>query len=247
MTCTPKIVELMRRSIPAVRFYSSKEGVPQEIRDSMDFKADLLDLGKYLRDDMSRFGAPFYYLKPVPELVEHFRNKYAQFGDKLKIGIAWKSNSKSVGDLKSTGLTQWKDILSVPGVQFINIQYGEIAEDVEKLKAETGLSIFVDDFDPFVDIEKAVAQVAALDMVISVSNAAVHFSGQLNIPSWVLLNQRTLWHWFGAGDSTVWYESLRLYRQEQMETWDPVFGRVAHDLNLVVADYFAQMAGDKHD
>ena len=173
--------------------------------------------------------------------MEHFQEKYKQFGDKLKIGVSWKSSSKSIGDLKSTQLTQWKDILSIPNAQFINIQYGEIDENIAELKEQTGLDLFVDDFDPFIDIEKAVAQIAALDMVVSVSNASVHFAGQLNIPTWILLNQRTLWHWFNEGENTVWYDSIRLYRQEQLETWDPVFSRVTTDLTELVANFNKQL------
>lgn len=243
MTCTPKIVNMMSRSLPQVHFYPANEGIPQEIRDQMDFKAELLDLGKYLRGDIGDFKEPFYFLTPDPDLLQHFQQKYRQFGDQLKIGIAWKSSSKSVGDLKSTRLVQWKDILSIPGAQFINIQYGEIQTDLDELKAETGLEIYVDDFDPFADVEKAVAQIAALDMVVSVSNAAVHFSGQLNIPTWVLLNQRTLWHWFDSGENTVWYDALRLYRQEQLESWDPVFERIAGDLRQLVAGFNEQILG----
>lgn len=241
MTCTPKIVELMSRSLPEVCFYPADKGVPQDIRDQMDYKAELMDLGKFLRDEASKFTEPFYFLKPRPDLVEHFQEKYKQFGDKLKIGVSWKSSSKSIGDLKSTQLTQWKDILSIPNAQFINIQYGEIDENIAELKEQTGLDLFVDDFDPFIDIEKAVAQIAALDMVVSVSNASVHFAGQLNIPTWILLNQRTLWHWFNEGENTVWYDSIRLYRQEQLETWDPVFSRVTADLTELVANFNKQL------
>ena len=245
MTCTPKIVDMMARSLPEAHFYPANQGVPQEIRDQMDYKAELLDLGKFLRSDLDKFKEPFYYLKPDPELLADFQEKYKQFGSKLKIGIAWKSSSKSVGDLKSTQLVQWKDILSIPEAQFINVQYGDIQDDIDQLKNETGLEIFIDDFDPFADVEKAVAQIAALDMVVSVSNAAVHFSGQLNIPTWVLLNQRTLWHWFDSGEETVWYDSLRLYRQEQLESWDPVFERVANDLRQLVAGFNEQLSGEE--
>ncbi|MEE2731432.1 MAG: tetratricopeptide repeat protein [Pseudomonadota bacterium] len=245
MTCTPKIVDMMARSLPQAHFYPANEGVPQEIRDQMDYKAELLDLGKFLRSDLDKFKQPFYYLQPEPGLLAEFQEKYKQFGNKLKIGISWKSSSKSVGDLKSTQLVQWKDILAIPEAQFISVQYGEIQQDLEQLKEEAGLELFVDDFDPYADVEKAVAQIAALDMVVSVSNAAVHFSGQLNIPTWVLLNQRTLWHWFDSGENTVWYDALRLYRQEQLESWDPVFERVASDLKQLVAGFNEQISGEE--
>lgn len=102
-----------------------------------------------------------------------------------------------------------------------------MADEIESIQKKLGVEIHCDDFDPFFDIEKAVAQISALDMVISVSNAAVHMSGQLNIPTWVILNNRPLWHWFETGDRTVWYESLKLFRKQQIEDWEPVLHRVA--------------------
>lgn len=231
MTCTPKILNIMERSLPQVSFYPSNEPVEEEVLNQIDYKAELLDLGKYLRSDIKDFKQPYYFLSPDQDLVRHFKTKYQQFGNKLKIGIAWKSTSKSVGTLKSTELKQWRHLLSIPGAQFISIQYGDIADDIADAKARFDADIFVDDFDPFKDIEKAVAQIAALDLVVSVSNAAVHMSGQLQVPTWVLLNHRTLWHWFNDTEDTVWYQNYKLYRQRQLESWDPVFERITHDLN----------------
>ena len=235
MTCTAKILDIMSRSIPQIQFFSSKDAIPEEVLAKIDYKAELLDLGKHLRDDISKFKDHFYYLQPQPDLVEHFKTRYQQFGDKLKVGISWKSVSKSVGKLKSTELIQWREILTVPGVQFINIQYGESEADIQQVRDELGVDVYVDEFDPFQDIEKAVAQIAALDLVISVSNASVHMAGQLQIPTWVLLNFRTLWHWFYDETKTVWYDSVQLYRQAQLQGWEPVFTRVASDLEQYVS------------
>jgi hypothetical protein len=79
-----------------------------------------------------------------------------------------------------------------------------------------------------------VAQVAAMDMVISVSNATVHMAGQLNVPTWILLATRPLWHWFIDGDTSVWYESVRLYRQRELQDWTPLLNQVAADLQTVM-------------
>ncbi len=230
MTCTQKILPVMTRSIPQVTFYSAEDTIEKNILEQMDFKAELLDLGRYLRSDLDSFKEKFYYLKPDPDLAQIYKQKYQIFGNKLKVGIAWKSISRSVGSIKSTQLMDWEDILRTPGVQFINIQYGSVAEDIQQIKQQYGVEIYQDDFDPFDDIEKAIAQISALDMVISVSNASVHISGQLNIPTWVILNSRPLWHWFENDDRTVWYDSLKLFRQNQLSGWRPVLNEVARAL-----------------
>ena len=234
MTCTDKILPMLERSLPQMHFYASSKPLPQEIIDGMDYKTDLMDVGKYLRDDLAKFGSPFHFLVPDSGLVASFREKYSRFDGRLKVGISWKSSSKSVGSLKSTALKQWKEILTIPGVQFINIQYGSVADEISEVNSELGIDIFVDDFDPFFDIEKALAQISVLDLVISVSNAAVHMAGQLGIPTWIILNCRPLWHWFEAGNTSLWYESVTLFRQDQLENWEPVLHRVADDLRHVL-------------
>lgn len=234
MTCTPKIVPLMQRSLPDVSIYGSADEISQETLDGMNYKAELLDLGKYLRDDLSKFGTPFYFLKPERNLEQHFKKKYEQFGNKLKVGISWCSASRSVGSIKSTKLRDWEEVLRVPDVQFINVQYGTVSKEIDEVKRLFGVDIFVDDFDPYLDIEKATAQLSALDLLISVSNASVHMSGQLQVPTWVVLNSRPLWHWFESDSKTVWYDSLTLYRQDQLRSWASVLGRVATDLKELV-------------
>jgi len=233
VTCTEKIMPLLKRSLPQVDFYGKKDSLDSSILDTADYKTELLQMCSLLRKDISDFTKPYYYLKPDVTLSEHFKEKYKMFGNKLKVGISWRSASRSSGTLKSTQLNEWENILKVPNVQFINIQYKIDQEEIDQVRKAFDVDIFVDDFDPFQDIEKAVAQISALDMVISVSNAAVHMSGQLQIPTWVIISNRPLWHWFREGSDSVWYESVKLYRQPQLQGWKPVLDQIATDLKAI--------------
>lgn len=230
VTCDKKIVDMMQRSIPEAKFYPQHQELPSEVIANIDYKGTMFDLGRNMRTKWSDFDKPRYFFKPKEELVAQFREKYRRFDDQLKVGIAWKSMSATTGASKSTDLMQWGDVLRVPGVQFFSIQYGNIEKDIRDAKNQIGTEIYVDDFDPFDDMEKATAQIAAMDLVITVSNVATHVAGQLNIPSFLLLPLAPLWHWFRDREDSLWYDNFKIFRKGQLQDWNPIMADVGREL-----------------
>jgi len=80
------------------------------------------------------------------------------------------------------------------------------------------------------DLDAFAAQVAAMDLIISVSNTTVHMSGALGVPAWVMLNTVPLPCWLLEGDDNPWYPSVRLFRQSQAGVWTDVIGCVGDAL-----------------
>lgn len=246
MTCSEKLVTLLQRSLPQATILNASQPQPDAINASVDYKIKQLELCRMMRPSMESFGRRHTYLTPAPALVAHFDRKYAAITGQtvidgkahrnLRVGISWKSASISAGKQKSTQLTQWERILRTPGVNFFSVQYGEQAADIAQAQQVLGVPIYVDDeFNPLNDIEKAAAQIAAMDLIISVSNASVHLAGAMGKPTWVILHYMPLWHWFNQGKSSVWYDSVSLYRQNQLEGWQPIMDCVASDLKQIVA------------
>lgn len=65
-----------------------------------------------------------------------------------------------------------------------------------------------------------------LDLVISVDTAVAHLAGALGVPVWILIPFAPDWRWLREGETTAWYPSARLFRQEKWGDWDGVFSRV---------------------
>ena len=80
------------------------------------------------------------------------------------------------------------------------------------------------------DFADTAALASALDLVITVDTAVAHLAGALGRPTWVLLSHFRDWHWFGDGDASAWYPTVRLFRQASPGDWGPVLGRVAEAL-----------------
>ncbi len=59
------------------------------------------------------------------------------------------------------------------------------------------------------------AQIAAMDLVISVDNSTVHFAGAIGKPCWVLLPLNSDWRWLVDRTKSIWYDSLDCPQQRR--------------------------------
>jgi hypothetical protein len=73
-----------------------------------------------------------------------------------------------------------------------------------------------------------------LDLVVSSDTAAVHVAGALGVPIWVPLSASAGWQWMYARDDSPWYPTMRLFRQERLLNWPPVFEQIAAALRAIV-------------
>lgn len=64
-----------------------------------------------------------------------------------------------------------------------------------------------------------------LDLIITVDTAIAHLAGALGRPTWLLLPVQPDWRWGTSGDRTVWYDSVRIFRQTGPD-WAPVLAQV---------------------
>lgn len=188
-------------------------------------------LGADIEDLPNRRG----FLIPEPALALKLRNRYrAMFPGKRLIGISWRSGNRDSATIRSIDLNMWRPILETPDCAFISLQYGNIARDLEALQCETGHVVHWDkEIDPTQFLDPFTAQIAAMDLVISVDNSTVHFAGTIGKPCWVMLPVNSDWRWLTERTSSIWYDSLQLWRQRIGEGWEPVVARVADHLRAI--------------
>jgi hypothetical protein len=74
-----------------------------------------------------------------------------------------------------------------------------------------------------------------LDLVVTSCTSSAHLAGALGVPTWVALSAVADWRWLREREDTPWYPSVRLFRQEQVGAWKPVFTRMAEELQRSVA------------
>ncbi len=236
----PRLTAVFGRSFPAATVLGRKaedEHVPAP--PDADYQVSLGSLGKFFRRALSDFPRHQGYLRPDPRKVERFRQKYSALASGRRIvGLSWRSQNALVGHEKSAEILGWGDVLQVPGVWWVNLQYGDCAADLAAVKAKLGVDVYQDaEVDPMGDLDDFFAQVAALDLLVSTSNTAVHVAGSQNVPTWIILPKvgGTMWYWFLDRSDSPWYPSVRLFRESGERPagtpwWRDVVKRVGADL-----------------
>lgn len=223
----PRLILLFKRSFPGIEFISLAD-----LKTTAGFAAQIAlgDLGAHFRRHPEHFPANrTAYLCADSTRAGELRQRLKADG-KFLCGISWRSANPRLGKFKSLALVDFADVISIPGVQCVDLQYGDTGEERLVLKKSTGLDVIhVDDIDNFRDIDGFAALIDACDMVVSVSNTTVHLAGALGKPTAVLLPyaQGRIWYWHEGGEISPWYPACRLYRQPAIGEWGQVAAAVA--------------------
>ena len=83
---------------------------------------------------------------------------------------------------------------------------------------------------PDADFGETARLVAELDLVITVDTAMAHLAGCLQRPVWVLLPFYAAPRWGRQLSTSLWYPSMRLFRQERPWDWQPPIQQVLQAL-----------------
>jgi ADP-heptose:LPS heptosyltransferase len=114
---------------------------------------------------------------------------------------------------------------------FVNLQYGEVEQEISQAEKDLGVKIInLDSVNKHDDIDGLAAIIEACDLVISIDNTTVHLAGALGKETHVLLPYVPDWRWLLDRDDSPWYPSVKLYRQTAVNDWGGVLERVK--LNL---------------
>lgn len=217
-----RLVLLLQSSLPAIRVISL-EAMP--LLSGVDVQVAIGDLGKYLRRNWDSFPSGRHgFLKADPERTRQLRKRLGTETG-LLCGISWRSTNEAVGLLKSMTLSELGELIAIPGVRCIDLQYGDTGEERAMLQKNTGLAITrAEDIDNFHDIYGLAALISACDIVVSVSNTTVHLAGALGKPTIVMLPYTLgrIWYWHEKGEYSPWYPSCRLLRQKTAGDWASV-------------------------
>jgi tetratricopeptide (TPR) repeat protein len=224
LECDPRLVPLFRRSLPKTEIVARIEPLPDPLLSAPDIvrQAPAGTVARWLRPDLASFaGRGGSYLIADPERVAAFKKSYRGAG--LNIGLAWFTKADQEQG-RRIELEQLEPLLATPGVRFVSVQYGDHRAAIAALKDRTGIEIFEDpSIDQLKDLDGFAAQLAALDLVVTIDNSAAHFAGALGVPCWALLPFLPEWRWQRDRSDSIWWPSLRLFRQRHRDDWrEPV-------------------------
>jgi ADP-heptose:LPS heptosyltransferase len=113
--------------------------------------------------------------------------------------------------MRSVGLKELVVALRGRGVRLVNLQYGEVREEIEGVYEALGERVWeCGEVDNREDLDGLAALIEACDEVVSIGNATAHLAGALGKRTTVLLPEAPSWRWLAQDDQTLWYSSVQV-------------------------------------
>lgn len=161
------------------------------------------------------------YLKANPQKVLQYKEKYFNT-NKFKIGIKWKGNVYYDIE-RAIRLESFYSLIDLPNVQFYSLQVGDGIEELEKIPEKYNILNLGDIFNDFSDTAAAIEN---CDLIICNDTSIAHLAGAMNKSCWVLLPFVQNWRWSTDISYCYWYNSIKLFKQKEQNSWDKVFEEV---------------------
>ena len=198
-----------------------------------DYQSPIGSICQYGFDEISHYAITSSPLKSNEKLTSKFRERY--YSGKPVVGISWQGGGKPKRiKKKSCDLKDLLPILRRDDFTFVSLQYGNDGPIIERFNQKHDLNIIHDDdVDPIKDMYKWLAQVGAMDYVLSIANTTVHGSGGLGIPTLCLVSNDSDWRWIDPSiyKGNYWYESVDTEYQSSDGKWYDAISNANHWLS----------------
>ena len=153
--------------------------------------------------------------------------------DGVRVGLAWSGHPDNARDHeRSIPFVRLAPLIGIPGTRFVSLQKDIRAADANDFRRCSNL---IDVSGELVDFADTAAVIAQLDLVITVDTAVAHLAGAMGKPVWMLLPRVPDFRWLLDRAASPWYPSVRLFRKNQLDTWDAVIAAVAAELAAYAA------------
>jgi len=193
-----------------------------------DVFAPLIHVPGVLAQSTHDFPSTNCYLSANPDLVDQWRSKLTPYRGR-KIGVVWQGSPRlASAQVRNMPLPELARLARLPDVQLFSLQKGPGAGQVQQFPEIIDLGRVLDETTgAFVE---TAAVLKCLDLLITADTSVAHVAGALGVPVWVGLCNVPDWRWQLTGEKTVWYPTMRLFRQSSPGAWTDVIDRIADAL-----------------
>ena len=211
----PRLIPALARSFPRATFIDRGTADPG----ASDFQVSAGQLTEMFRPTLDAFPNHDGVLTADPDLVDTWRQRLSTLGPGRKIGLAWTSGLRSGRrDVNLTRLEDWLPLFALPGVEIVNLQYGDVGEEIAAFRERSGYELRQwTDIDLRDDLEGVLALNRALDAVVCVGTSSMDIAGAVGVPTYTVLNTGD---WVRLGtEGHPWYPAMRCHVRDCDEDW----------------------------
>lgn len=181
-----------------------------------DFHCSIMSLPYFLGLNPEEYKGKVPYIRAKKfELPEEYKNNF-------KVGIAWTGSPLNpTQDHRSCTLDDFLKLVDIENVKLFSLQKDISIESSHIID----MSGFMGDFAETAKI------IEEMDLIITVDTCILHLAGAMNKDCWGLMSYYADWRW-GEKISSLWYDSVSLFRQKEPKKWDSVFESIKSSLYI---------------
>jgi len=213
-----------------VSLLSSIEGVCQSVDRNgplpeFDVHIPVLSLPFLFKTTSETIPNTTPYIHPDPIKVAGWRGKTSS-NTHLKVALTW-AGQEYPDPKRSIPFNECLSLFSLSELDIYSLQFGKGAEELSSLPPEGTVHDYTKQVSDFSD---TAALIANLDLVISVDTAVAHLAGAMGKPVWLLLPFVSDWRWQLDRSDSLWYPTMKIFRQSTAGDWAGVVDRVKEEL-----------------
>ena len=223
-----RLIPLFKRSLNKNIDFRDKDEVINA--KEYDYQIAMGSVPQYLRQDIESFKS---YNK---DLLKCDRSKSKSFRELIKakdsekiIGISWRSSSKSMNN-KSYSIEEFITNINAPNVKFVNLQYGDVKEEIDLIKSKYNIEIQeIDTIDKFNNIDDLAALIDSCDSIVSIENITAYLAGALGKECKLILSNTDSCYNSYEDSNSIWFPSIKLYTQENFKNKITILKKIKLD------------------
>ncbi|MCK1392536.1 hypothetical protein [Bradyrhizobium sp. 1] len=208
--CQAALLPLVERTAGVDHALALHEGTPEA---AFEVDIEIMEVPQALRVGREQIEMRAAYLTLPPRSTPASVDR-----EGLAVGLVWEVGQWDKRRAIPPALLRY---LAVPGVALYSLQADAAIEELAQISARNISTS---------DIATLGHLVRRLDLVICVDTMIAHLAGALGCEAWVLLHADCDWRWPSSGCRSLWYPSLRLFRQKRAGDWSAVISEVREAL-----------------
>ncbi len=155
-----------------------------------------------------------------------FKSWLGQVKEKT-VGVVWHGNPDQTDNWKRfVPYATFAPIFETPGISFVSFQIDREADETLPEGSFDAVPLLT-------DFGATASILDKIDLLISIDTATAHMAGALGKPCWTMIPFVPDWRWRLETEESIWYPSMKLYRQTALHDWTPVVQRIRSDLEAL--------------